>query len=450
MSLRPVNPIDGRARPVGPPGGGWALRVIAAILVVGALYAARKVAIPLALAILLSLMLAPLAARLERWGRRRLPAVLLTVGLALGVFLGAGYLVTNEVGGLAAELPSYRQNIVNRILRVQASFGTLGHAQETIQEIREQIAATETAPAAAPASAPGPSTRALAATQPARAREGIGGGLLGWPWPDNPFDWRPDPRATQPVPVRIQGDGTNVFRVLVAVLGPLVGPLVNIFIATVLVIYMLLQRDELLARVHRLIGRDHLDETTETISTATSLVSRYLAVTAFINVLHGVVIATGLELIGVPRALLWGLLAAVLRYLPYMGTWVTASIPILLAFALFDDWVRPLLVAGMFLTLDLTSAYFLEPWLLGARIGVTSLAILISAIFWTWLWGGIGLFLATPLTVCLVVIGRHVPQLQFLAVLLSDEPRRGGVPRGGIRPRGGIIAARLSRLVRPR
>ncbi len=424
MALHPAR-LTHRPHPTGTPDGDSATRLIAAILVIGALYAAKRVMIPCALAVLLSFLLLPLARRFERWGLRRVPAVLLAVGLGLACFLGVGYLVTAQVGGLAGELPSYRQNIVNRIRRVRAALGgPFGEARETIQEIRNEIAAPTTAPTEDGSSPPAPAN--AAAQDIARAPSGPGGkgnALLSWPWPQDPFGWNaPEPPTSQPVPVRIEAGGGNVFQLLVAVLGPLIAPLAHIGIATVLVIFMLLQRDELLDRVRRLAGRDHLHVTSKALGLAGVRVSRYLATQAFINVLHGTVIAIGLELIGVPRALLWGFLAAVLRYLPFIGTWVAAAIPIVLALAMFDDWVRPLLVAGLFLAIDLLSANLLEPWLYGTRTGVAPIAVLVSAIFWTWLWGGIGLFLSTPLTVCLVVIGRHVPQLEFLAVLLSDEP----------------------------
>jgi hypothetical protein len=205
-------------------------------------------------------------------------------------------------------------------------------------------------------------------------------------------------------------------------LEPVLGPAARVGIAAVFVLFMLLQRDELRDRFIRLVGRGQLHVTTEALDDAARRVSRYLAVQVFINTLNGALVAAGLVIIGLPGALFWGLTAALLRFVPYVGTWVAAVMPIVLSLAVFDGWVRPLLVAGLFLFTDLACASILEPWLFGARTGASPIAILTSTVFWTWLWGGVGLFLATPLTVCLVVIGRYVPQLEFLAVMLGDGP----------------------------
>ena len=401
--------------------------VIAAILVVGALYLARQVLIPLSLAVLLSFLLSPLVRRLRSWGLPHVPAVMVVVVLGLAGFLTVGWLVAVQTRGLVNDLPSYRENIVERIRNVRATLGApFGQARETIREIRKEIAAT-------------PSTQAAAAdghtsTVPSHPAAPTGGWsdavvpyawrhLLNGDWPESPVeDLHAPTTQSEPLPVRIEPSESNTLQLLGTILGPLLWPLTSVGIATVFVIFMLVQGAELRDRLICLIGRGHLNVTTEALQDAAGRVTRYLVVQVLVNTLHGVVIATGLTLIGFPHALLWGLIAGMLRFVPFLGTWTAAAVPILLSLAVFDDWLRPALVAALFLCVDLASVNIVEPWLYGARTGVAPLALLVSAVFWTWLWGGVGLFLATPLTVCLVVIGRYVPHLQLLSMLLGDQP----------------------------
>src|SRR5690606_7062319 len=192
--------------------------------------------------------------------------------------------------------------------------------------------------------------------------------------------------------------------------------------AIVFVIFMLIQREDLRDRMLRLIGPGRLIATTQAIDDAAHRVSRYLLIQWMVNATYGTAAAIGLYVIGLPNALLWGVLATLLRFIPYVGPWIGASMPIALSLAAFDDWTRPLVVAGMFIVLELLSNNLMEPWLYGMGTGVSPVAIIASAVFWTWLWGPIGLVLATPLTVCLVVVGLYVPRLEFLNILLSDQP----------------------------
>jgi hypothetical protein len=205
------------------------------------------------------------------------------------------------------------------------------------------------------------------------------------------------------------------------VLGPVVSPLGTAAIVVVLVIFMLIERESLRDRVLHIIAPQQLNVATKAIDDAASRVSRYLRMQFIVNTAFGAVIAVGLFFIGLPSALLWGVLAAALRFLPYIGPWIAASLPIALSAAVFPGWTQPALVVGLFIASEIISNNILEPWLYGSSTGISPMAIILSAIFWTWLWGPVGLVLATPLTVCLTVLGRYVPELSFLYTLLSDE-----------------------------
>jgi hypothetical protein len=190
----------------------------------------------------------------------------------------------------------------------------------------------------------------------------------------------------------------------------------------VLVVFFLVRRDDLRDRFIRLVGNGHVTVTTQMLEDAAARVSRYLSMQFLINVSFGAAVAAGLYFIGVPNAILWGMLAATLRFIPYIGPWIAAAMPICLSMAISTSWVAPILTIGLFVVLELFSNNFIEPWLYGKNTGVSAVAVLLAAVFWTWLWGVVGLLLATPLTVCLLVLGKHVPQLSFLDTLLGNEP----------------------------
>jgi hypothetical protein len=192
-------------------------------------------------------------------------------------------------------------------------------------------------------------------------------------------------------------------------------------IVLVLVVFFLVRREDLRDRFIRLVGRGQVTLTTQAIDDATTRVSRYLLMQLLINISFGVPVGIGLYFIGVPNALLWGLLAIALRFIPYIGPWIAAAMPIALAMAISSGWKAPVLTVGLFVVLELFSNNVMEPWLYGKNTGVSPVAVLVAAVFWSWLWGAVGLLLATPLTVCLLVIGKHVPQLSFLDILLGNE-----------------------------
>jgi len=215
---------------------------------------------------------------------------------------------------------------------------------------------------------------------------------------------------------------TNPFQSLGETINPLLPPLATTGIVIVFVMFMLIARESLRDRIIGLVGEQQLMVTTQAIDDAARRVSRYLVMMLMVATLHGTMVAIGLYLIGVPQPLLWGALSLVLRFVPYVGPWLAAAFPILLSLAVFDTWYEPMMAIGLFVVLELITNNVLEPVFYGSGTGVSPVAILVSAVFWAWLWGGPGLVLSTPLTVCLVVIGQHFPRMRTWAVLLSDKP----------------------------
>jgi predicted PurR-regulated permease PerM len=226
----------------------------------------------------------------------------------------------------------------------------------------------------------------------------------------------------EPIPVQIREPELAPLQLLQSVIGPLIGPLATGGVVIVFVIFMLLQREDLRDRFIRLAGASDLHRTTQALSDAANRVARYLLMQLIVNATYGIPVGLGLWLIGVPNPLLWGLLATVLRFVPYIGPVVAAILPLALSVAVDPGWTMLLWTAALFIFLEVVSNNIVEPWLYGSSTGLSPVAIIVAAIFWTWLWGPIGLLLSTPLTVCLVVLGRHVPQFGFLDVLLGSEP----------------------------
>jgi predicted PurR-regulated permease PerM/methylmalonyl-CoA mutase cobalamin-binding subunit len=369
--------------------GIWAILLTS--FVIGVLYFARELLIPIALAALLSFLLSPLATRIERW-IGRVAAVLILVTIIFVMIGGIGWILTRQMVDLATRLPDYKVNIATKLhaFRVPTG-GTFSRLTKTIDELKKDLPGTTDAPAA-PASNTMPGTPPSATTPPPA------------------------------VPVELVGNSgagpTELVRMIVA---PILGPLGTTGLVLLLVIFMLLKREDLLGRLIRLMGQGRISETTRVMDDAGRRVSRYLLMQFIINVCFGVLVAAGLSLLGLPNALLWGALAGTLRFIPYIGSWIGAAIPIALSIAVSASWLTPLLTLGLFLVLELINANVVEPWVYGSTTGVSAIALIVAAVFWAWLWGPVGLVLATPLTVCLVVMGRHIPKLEFLSVLLSDE-----------------------------
>jgi predicted PurR-regulated permease PerM len=373
--------------------GIWTILLTA--FVVAILYVGRELLVPLALAAMLTFLLAPLVGRVERW-IGRIAAVLIVVAMLFSVIGGAGWLLTRQLIDLAARLPDYQTNIDTKLRAVRLpTGGAFGRFTRSVSELQKQL----------PDSLEAPPGSAEAESETKSTARGS----------------RKPPTSQQPMPVRIVESQTRLPQILQNAATGLLGPLGTAGLVLLLVIFMLLKREDLRGRLIRLIGQGRISATTRAMDDAGSRVARYLTTQFLVNVTFGICIAIGLYFIGVPNAALWGAFAAIMRFVPYVGVWVAAAVPVLLSFAVSTSWVSPILTIGLFVTAELINANALEPWLYGSSTGVSSIALIIAAVFWTWLWGPIGLVLATPLTVCLAVMGRHVPKLQFLSVLLSEE-----------------------------
>lgn len=349
-----------------------------AVLVVGVLYWAQAILIPFAVAILLTFLLAPAVTRIERWAGR-VCAVVVIAALAFAL-LGAGvWAVTRELGGFANALPEYRTNIRQKIADVRGAGrgGSVEKVQRTLDEIQSEMNREASSAAS------------------------------------------PRPRSEAAV---VQSQQVSSLWGLPAWIAPLVEPLSTAGLVIVLVIFMLLDREDLRDRLISLIGRGRVSSTTKAFDEAAMRVSRYLLMQSLVNATYGTCVAVGLYLIGVPYYVLWAVLGAMLRFIPYVGPMVAAGAPILVSLAALPGWTKPLYVVGLFAGLELFTNLVLETVLYAGAAGVSQVALLVAAAFWTWLWGPMGLLLATPLTVCLVVLGKHVPGLQFVATMMSDTP----------------------------
>jgi predicted PurR-regulated permease PerM len=349
--------------------------VAATVLVIVAFYWAQAVLIPFALAILLTFLLSPIVTRIQQAGLGRGTAVTIVIALTFAVLAMIGWATVSQVTSLAEELPKYRQNIRQKVrdLRGMGKGGVLEQVQETVDEVKNEMEQGETSPA-----------------------------------------------ANKRQPIIVQSEPAVSWRSLY--LGPLIQPIASATLVLGLLIFMLAQREDLRNRLIRLIGYAHLTVTTKALEEAGQRISRYLLMQITINGCFGIIISVALFLIGLPYAFLWGFLSVPLLFIPVIGFWTAAALPTILSMGVFTDWWWPLLVVGLFLVLKTIINMLLEPLLYGRSIGVSPVPLLMMIAFWTWLWGPVGLLLATPLTVCLLVFAKHVPQLEFVEVLLSDEP----------------------------
>ncbi len=352
--------------------------LVTMVAVVAVLHFAEDVLVPVALAMMLAFLLTPLVSRVERWGVNRPIAVALTTLVAFALLGVLVYLVTQQFLGLVGDLPSYRDNLLTKIRSFSGGSegGGIERGVETVKELSDELQKSSPGKVDAPD---------IAKVQ-----------------------------IVEPPP--------NVTQVLRGLFGPLIGPVSTAAVVIVFVIFMLLQREDLRDRLVRLLGAGQMPTTVAALDDAAQRVSRYLLMQTLINTIQGTVVALGLYLIGVPDALLWGALTILLRFIPYLGPLLAAVGPIALSLAFFPGWNEPLMVIGLILTLELISNNVLEPRLYGSSVGVSSFALIVAAVFWTWLWGTAGLFLATPLTVCLAVMGKYIPQLEFVNVMLGDQP----------------------------
>jgi len=348
------------------------------VLVVACLYLAQAILIPFALSLLLTFLLAPIVSLGQRLGLPRTPAVIISVGITGMMVAGIGWVVFSQLTTLATDLrhnASYRRHIAEKLgdLQKMGKGGVIADLQATAQEVVTQL-------------------------EPAASSE--------------------NPAAKPRVVVQ---DDASPLTTLETTLAPLLGPLGAAALVIVLVIFMLLKYEDLRNRFIALVGARDLTLTTRALEEAGHRVSRYLLMQFVINGTYGIALSLGLFLLGVPYAVLWGFLAAALRYVPYVGPWIAAVFPLTISLVAFPGWGLLVWVLGLFLVLELVSNLIMEPWLYGQSIGVSEVGLLVVTGFWTWLWGPIGLVLAAPLTVCLVVLGRYVPQLHFFDVLMGDR-----------------------------
>ena len=352
------------------------------IAVIAVLYLARDILIPLAFAITLALILTPAVVWLQKIHLGRIPAVALVMIITMAAAGGIAWVMVNQLVGVANDLPHYRQNIRTKLEAMRApSEGAWGRATASIRSLARDLTSIP-APVAPPAAGD---------------------------------------RSGRPLPVQIVEEPASEVQYLRDLAAPFLVPFGELGIVLIFSVFLLINQQDIRNRLFRLAGLGRLNVMTQALDDATQRVSRYLLMQLLVNACFGILSGIGLYLIGVPYAALWGSVAGILRIVPYVGAVVSALLPFTLSLAVFDNWTHPLLVLLLFATLELITGNFVEPWLYGIHTGISALALLLTTVCWTVLWGPAGLVLSTPLTVCVVVLGRYVPQFSFLQVLLGDE-----------------------------
>jgi predicted PurR-regulated permease PerM len=348
-----------------------------ALLIVGLLFWAQKVLIPVALATLLTFILTPLVIALQKRHLPRVAAVTVTVLLAIGILSGIGWVVSIQLKELGDELPQHTQTITAKLTDLQGGEDSvLTRLRHMMDEITRQLKQST----------------------------------------DNKVEG-----AEHAVPVVIQ-EQPFFLSIFPSVAGQAAEFLASAVLVVMMVVFMLIRREDMRFRLIQLTGRGRLTITTRALDEAADRISAYLGMLLTVNTAFGLCLFGGLLVLGIPFAFLWGFLAALLRFIPYLGTWIALAFPLVLSIAVFPSWYPLLEVFVLFLVLELLTANVVEPLLFSHSTGVSPFALLLAAAFWTWLWGPIGLLMATPLTVSLYVLGRHVPHLQFFDTLLGSEP----------------------------
>jgi predicted PurR-regulated permease PerM len=342
--------------------------ILVLIAVTAVLYLARDLLIPLVVAILLSFLLAPAVSVLERWRFGRVPATAVVAILSFSFIAALGWIAAQQAISVAAKLPEYRENIGAKIRALrQPGTGELAQAAEAIRELESEAA------------------------------------------PSSP-------------PLAVMETPATPLAALAAMAAPVAKPLGTALAVIVFTILMLLKREDMRDRLIALIGSGRINVTTQALGDAAKRVSAYLFMQLVVNAGFGIPFGVALYFIGIPNAMLWGLLAILLRFIPYAGIWIAVAMPVTLAFAISEGWSLAAWTVGVFVVLEGLLVYIVEPWLYGRSTGLSAIAVIAAVLFWTWLWGPVGLLLAMPLTVCIAVMGRYVPQLGFLNVLLGVEP----------------------------
>jgi predicted PurR-regulated permease PerM len=359
-------------------------------IVVAALYFTRDILVPIALAVLLSVLLAPLVRILQRWRLPRWLAVMCTVAGALAIALSLATMVMIEVNQLVNDLPRYQATLASKVRNLRDAVGSAGllkNASSMLKDLDRELSTKDDKAAPAP-------------------RETLS----------------QDRARTSPIPVEVHQPDPGASETLVAVLKPLAAPFTTTGIVVIFLTFFLFQREDLRDRFIRLAGSRDLERTTAALDDAGRRLGRLFATQLVLNAIFGAVIGLGLAVIGVPSAPLWGLLAAILRFVPYIGAVLAAALPIALAAAVGDGWTMTLWTIALFAVVEPLTGQIVEPLVCGRSAGLSPVAIVVAASFWTWLWGPLGLLLSTPLTLCLVVLARHVDRLQFIDVMLGDQP----------------------------
>lgn len=341
------------------------------VFVTASIYWARDVLIPIALATLLTFLLNPVANVLQRWGLGRVVSVVVVVVLTFSLIAAAGWAVTQQVASLGNEIPKYADAIKEKVARFRREGGGrfLGRVQSGVDDVVGEIEKSV-------------------------------------------------PTREKPTPVVIHGDQKALLTRVTAWMEPLA----SVGLVALLVVFMLFERVEMRNRLIRLVGHGRLTLTTKALDEAAERISGYLLGQSLVNGGIGLAFGVGLYFIGIPYALLWGAVLAVLRFVPYVGVWLGVLPSILFSLATFDGWTKPLWIVALFVALELVISVGIEPVLYSNRAGVSKVALLVAVAVWTWLWGPMGLVLATPLTVCLLVLAKYVPEMEFLAILVGDAP----------------------------
>lgn len=381
------------------------------VMIVATLYFGKEVLVPVTLALLLAFILAPLVELLRRIHLGRVPSVLLGVLLALGLVSAVGGVIGTQVAELSKGLPQYAATVEKKVEAVRSY--TIGR----FSDLAASVGMRAPAPAAATAAAPAPG---LAAS----GRGAVAGGVAAQG--TDPLLAQPAaPTAPAPAaaaPAATASAGSSPLDLAYRYLSPILSPLATLGIVFIVAVFALLQREDLRDRLIRLVGSNDLHRTTIAIDDGGRRLSKYFITQLCVNSAFGVVIGTGLFFIGVPNPVLWGILSALLRFVPYVGSFIAAGLPLALAAAVEPGWTMVAWTAALYVVVEGLTGQVLEPLLYGHSTGLSPFSVVVAAIFWSWLWGPVGLILSTPLTLCLVVVGRHVARLQFLDVMLGDRP----------------------------
>ena len=364
--------------------------IIIGVAVIAGLYFGRDVLVPMSIAVLLSFVLAPATEALSRLHIGRVASVLIAVALAFAILGILGAIIGRQAAQLSENLPEYQVVISKKLDAVRSSaFGArvVEKAADALHGLENNIGKNTTS--SAPAPSPG---------------EGVQS-------PDHPL-----------MQVEVHEPPPGPVQIVQSILSALLPPLATAAIVIIFVIFILLQRRDLRDRFIGLIGSDDLHRTTQALDDAANRLSRYFLALTGINAAFGVAIGLGLSLIGVPNPILWGIVGAVLRFVPYAGAFIAAAIPLALAAAVDPGWSMVVETALLFIAVEGIIGQVVEPQLFGHTTGMSPLAIIVAAGFWTLIWGAPGLLLSTPITACLVVLGRHVESLNFIEMLLGDKP----------------------------